>query len=392
MATVVCSTGTGVSSYVVHASFSISPDPYPSGATVTTSGKTLANVTNNSTVTVRASETNCSNGYSFPVNVYRSTNGTSWTYVDYLQSGSVSINAGSGTVYLRVGPATRSTSITYYLRYSANGGSGAPSTQTYGPATDATHTFTVSNTAPTRSGYTFMGWAVSSTATTATYYGGDNFGLRSDNPDRTLYAVWRQNPTYRYQLSYSNGSAVLFTDDYSTTASTHSFTVTSTVPTKSGYRFLGWAVSSTATSATYHAGDSFGVRSDNPSATLYAVWQKITISKFYWAGSDSADSNIIATGQPVTNLTAARWNNLLAKIAELSAAQGGSFSYTSVSSGETITAAKFNEARSGIAVLTGHGTLPLIQYSGNEIKASLFNGNTSLKSALNTAIEGYNNG
>lgn len=387
MATVVCSTGTGVSSYVVHASFSISPDPYPSGATITTSGKTLANVKNNSTVTVRASETNCSNGYSFPVNVYRSTNGTSWTYVDYLQSGSVSINAGTGTIYLRVGPATRSTSITYSLSYNANGGSDAPSTQTYGPTTDATHAFTVSRTIPTRSGYTFMGWAVSSSATVATYQGGDNYGLRSDSPTGTLYAVWKANPTYRYQLSYNDGTRVLFTDDYTTTEATHAFTVTSTVPTKTGYRFLGWAVSSTATSATYHAGDSFGVRSDNPSATLYAVWQKITISKFYWAGSDSADASLIAQGQPITNMTATRWNNLLAKIKEVADAQGGSFSYTTVSSGETITAAKFNEARSGIAVLTGHGTLPLIQYSGNEIKASYFNGSTSLKSALNAAIE-----
>lgn len=119
---------------------------------------------------------------------------------------------------------------------------------------------------------------------------------------------------------------------------------------------------------------------------------RIPIDLFYWAGSDSADNNIIATGQPVTNLTSARWNSLLAKIKELAEAQGGSFSYTAVSSGDAITAARFNAARTAIANRSGHGTLPAAQSAGNTIRASLFNGNTSLKSALNTAIEGYNNG
>ena len=45
----------------------------------------------------------------------------------------------------------------------------------------------------------------------------------------------------------------------------------STVPTRSGYKFLGWSTSSTATTATYTAGGSYTA---NAAATLYAVWQK----------------------------------------------------------------------------------------------------------------------
>jgi aspartyl-tRNA synthetase len=40
---------------------------------------------------------------------------------------------------------------------------------------------------------------------------------------------------------------------------------------RSGYNFLGWSTSSTATSATYSAGGSYTA---NAGATLYAVWEK----------------------------------------------------------------------------------------------------------------------
>ena len=105
MATLYCRLGTGVSQYVVHASYSTATDPYPNGATITTSW-TLSYVKDNSTVTIRASETECESGYTFPVYVYTSSDGSSWTQVDYLQSGTVTFNVGTGTKYVRVGPAT----------------------------------------------------------------------------------------------------------------------------------------------------------------------------------------------------------------------------------------------------------------------------------------------
>lgn len=45
----------------------------------------------------------------------------------------------------------------------------------------------ISNTVPVRNGYTFLGWAVSSTATAATYQPGELF---IPSTDTTLYAVW----------------------------------------------------------------------------------------------------------------------------------------------------------------------------------------------------------
>lgn len=81
----------------------------------------------------------------------------------------------------------------------------------------------------------------------------------------------------------------------------------------------------------------------------------------------------------------------MSKIQELAEAEGGSYSYSRVSSGATIYASSFNAVRTAISNRTGHGTLPAAQAKGNEVKAALFEGSGSLKSALNAAINHYNN-
>ena len=80
------------------------------------------------------------------------------------------------------------TANTYTVSYNANGGSGAPSSQTktYGV------NLVLSSTKPTRTGFKFLGWATSSTATTAAYQPGATF---STNATTTLYAVWEATPT-----------------------------------------------------------------------------------------------------------------------------------------------------------------------------------------------------
>ncbi len=77
------------------------------------------------------------------------------------------------------------TNQTYTVSYNANGGSGAPSNQT------KTHgvSLTLSSAKPTRTGYTFLGWSTSSTATSATYLSGGSFSI---DKNTTLYAVWKK--------------------------------------------------------------------------------------------------------------------------------------------------------------------------------------------------------
>lgn len=77
------------------------------------------------------------------------------------------------------------------LNYSANGGSGAPSSQTHRQSADS-YTFTVSNTVPTWTWHRFEGWATSPTATTPQYRGGEQITIRKNDPTVTLYAVWTE--------------------------------------------------------------------------------------------------------------------------------------------------------------------------------------------------------
>ena len=80
----------------------------------------------------------------------------------------------------------------FELHYNANGGTGAPDSQTYTAlsATSTQATFTVPNQTPTKEGYTFKGWADSATATTAQYQPGGPIAVKHENSPKTVYAVW----------------------------------------------------------------------------------------------------------------------------------------------------------------------------------------------------------
>lgn len=73
----------------------------------------------------------------------------------------------------------------YTVRYDANGGSGAPASQTktYNEA------LALSGTEPVRQGWIFLGWAESADAAAAKYQPGDAYDV---NGSATLYALWEQ--------------------------------------------------------------------------------------------------------------------------------------------------------------------------------------------------------
>lgn len=79
-----------------------------------------------------------------------------------------------------------------------------------------------------------------------------------------------QDITLKYN---ANGGINAPADETKTvaTGSTASFSVSSVVPTRDGYTFLGWADSASATTAGYLAGDTINTSSDK---TVYAVWKK----------------------------------------------------------------------------------------------------------------------
>lgn len=80
----------------------------------------------------------------------------------------------------------------FELHYNANGGTGAPDSQTYTSfsATSTQATFTIRDQIPTKDGYTFKGWADSAAATTAQYQPGGTIAVNHADSPKTIYAVW----------------------------------------------------------------------------------------------------------------------------------------------------------------------------------------------------------
>ena len=142
---------------------------------------------------------------------------TDWTTEEDVFTVSFQVTAASATQY------------TCYLYYDANGGSGAPSTQSYTGTSTSSHSFTISSSTPTKSGYTFKGWATSSSASTASYSAGGTISV-GYNSSKTLYAVWEQQVTTITITVYKGNWAsfkLLGVDSNNVTSSSKTYTVNS---------------------------------------------------------------------------------------------------------------------------------------------------------------------
>ena len=193
----------------------------------------------------------------------------------------------NGTMYVNTS-YTVPKLASYTVSYNANGGSGAPSAQTkwHGKS------LTLSSTKPTRTGYSFQGWALTKDdADDGTWYYAAG-GTCGKNENLTLYAVWEAN-TYAvtYNANGGSGAPASQTKTYGVTLK-----LSSTKPTRTNYNFLGWATTASAPNATYSAGGNYTA---NSAVTLYAVWElayvKPRITAFSVYRCDS-NGNVSDTG------------------------------------------------------------------------------------------------
>lgn len=301
--------------YTVNSSLNKSYTVKIDGATVKTGtfaigGKTTQNIATGSvTITKGTSSKSVSLALSFVMNF-------TWKGV----YGGTKSASGSITVAAKT---------SYKIGYNANGGSGAPSQQTKWHGTN----ITLSTTKPTRTGYTFKGWATSASGSVS-YAAGASY---TANAAVTLYAVW-QAITYKVTYNANGGSGAPGQQ-----TKTHGVTLTlsSTKPTRTNYKFKGWAKTASGAVA-YASGASYTA---NAAITLYAVWElsyapptitnlkivrciqdgtadetgkycKIT---FNWscnqlAGSNPIKSITITQGSSTVNVTASGNNGTTSKI------------------------------------------------------------------------------
>ena len=127
--------------------------------------------------------------------------------------------------------------------------------------------------------------------------------------------------------------------------------------------------------------------SDKANSNSVTAATNEAIGYFAWTNDDATN---IQPGQPITNLTASAWKNLIVKVA---ACGGSTGSIPTASPGTTITANHFNQMRNAISGLTGAGSVASSVTSGkSKVLASLFaNATTALKEAINRAISAKNN-
>ena len=131
---------------------------------------------------------------------------------------------------------------------------------------------------PERQGYTFLGWSSTSEATSAQYQPGELYTVApAASP---LYGVWGVKAN-TFTLSFdanADGDTVSNmpqTQTYTSSDTTHTFTVPTTKPTRQGYTFLYWLEDLHSTEqinpgAQITVGNSYGTVFTK---TLYAVWK-----------------------------------------------------------------------------------------------------------------------
>jgi len=169
-------------------------------------------------------------------------------------------------------PSSMLTGTNYYFNIVNISGLPYIATFVYGDGvtinTTATYTFNTYNTfpTPTRTGYTFSGWATSpnigaGTSLTWTHAGNITFD-----------ALWTANKyTIRYNTNGGNGGSTANT----TAVYNNNLTIRNNGFTRTGYSFIGWSTTSgnsNSVSATYIENTNIAHPTSADTLDLYAVW------------------------------------------------------------------------------------------------------------------------
>jgi uncharacterized repeat protein (TIGR02543 family) len=267
--------------------------------------------------------------------VYQTTNGYATTQGGSAGQGGAVGSAGGGGAYYRAstapnitvskGDANAANSGTaptaYTVTYDPNVGttgdtvSGMPASQNFYSA-DILGQQSLAGEGAARTGYTFLGWDASSSATTPTYTKGNSIYQPTGNV--TLYAIWRAN-TYTVTLDRNSGSGGVGTstiyqqyrtgwytaynsgtytpsDPIGTGASGNAITP----PTRTGYTYNGHWDTSATSGGTQYLNNTGRMVANAPLTTfldtnannnkLYARWTANTYTVNFYRNHSSADT------------------------------------------------------------------------------------------------------
>ena len=206
------------------------------------------------------------------------------------------------------------------LNYDANGGTGAPKSESKSDPKDSSATFTVSSITPTRENYTFKGWNTDPSGN-GTAYEADNSISVAYGSTTTLYAQWEETPgpspdpggdddkkETKLEFKPNAGEAVVKDMPSDMTGTPEegkqnvSFTIPTTPPTRDNFEFQGWNTAADKSGTSYQPGDNIDVPVGT-TVTLYAIWgdKQLEIDKAYAVLVYDGNGDNTA---PVTNVPA----------------------------------------------------------------------------------------
>lgn len=243
--------------------------------------------------------------------------------------------------------------VNYRINYNANGGSGAPPATTgkvYDWPFEGYVYVTLASGTPTRSGYTFLGWAASSGATSASWSAGGSYSFQATSTSYsvTLYAVWKANT---YNVVFKPGANGTGSQTYLVKTHNVGLKLKGAIFTRTGYEMLGWSTTDGG-SKQY---DLEGWYYTNASTNMFPVWglKRSTLS---------ASNGTIGISQ---TLTVTRYNNSLTHTITYSC---GSASGTIVNKSSSLSISwtpPTSLANQITSSTSGSCTLTITTYNGN---------------------------
>ena len=204
-----------------------------------------------------------------------------------------------------------------------------------------------------RTGYDFVGYGSNSSMSSLAYHPGDSLTFvfyRSQTQNIHVYSLW-QLKTYTVSYNANGGTGAPATQK-----KTHgtALTLSSTVPTFTGYVFDGWATTQGG-AVVYQPGDSY---TTDAAVTLYAVW--------HLAGAtlDSVTSPV-----EIGSTGTATWTNFSPTATYKLELTCGTAPTVTVTKGAGVTSATFTIPNTWLAALSGStsgtATATLTTYEGD---------------------------
>lgn len=200
-------------------------------------------------------------------------------------------------------------SFTISVSYNANNGSNAPSANSKTNMSSSlpyTMAITLQSGKPSRTGYTFLGWSTSNSASSASYSAGGSLShefttVTEDGTASysvTLYAVWRANT---YTVSYKKGSNGTGTNTTDTKTHGVDLTLKNAIFTRTGYDQTGWSTSDGGSKA-YNLGGKYTA---NAAISLYPFWsaKKSTFTVTSSVPADGSTNGTVTITRYVSSFT-----------------------------------------------------------------------------------------